>query len=202
MNSPYTIISFYSDPNPKISTYYRDNYIRLKAELDNHSLNYSIDELPTKRNYMENCLRKPRYILQKITELNTPVVWMDIDCHIKQYPHDFIDNNFDICAAIRETRPKEIIPESCFIYFNNNDTSINFIKEWIHRAETAVRDLDHLILIDLYNYYKHNKQIKIKEYDWSYASPKNLPNVKIMMGNSVSLDKRNIEYNIRRQGRK
>jgi hypothetical protein len=139
--------------------------------------------------------------LEKIQQLNTPVVWMDIDCHIRKYPHDFIDNNFDICAAIREIRPTEIIPESCFIYFNNTQQSITFINDWIAAAEKAIRDLDHLILIDLYNHYKKHKQIKIKEYDWSYASPKNLPNVKILMGNSVSMDKRHIEFNIRKQGR-
>jgi hypothetical protein len=200
-NNAYHIISFYTDADPSKSTYYKDNYLRLKQEIDNIGIPYSIDELPSKKDYMENCLRKPKYILEKIKQLNTPVLWMDIDCYINDYPHDFIDTNYDICVSIREKRSNEIIPESCFVYFNNTQESINFINDWSHAAENAIRDLDHLILIDLYNYYKKYKKIKIKEYDWWYASPKKLKAVKIIMGNSISPDKRQTEMSIRKQGR-
>jgi hypothetical protein len=198
----YHAISYYSDVDPNISTYYEDNYKRLKAELDNNSIPYDIHNLKSKNNYMENCLRKPKFILDQIKKLNTPVLWMDIDCHIQQFPHEFIDNNYDICFSIREKRQNgEVVPESCFIYFNNTPSSISFIEDFVNHSEKATRDLDHLILIDLYNYYIKEKNIKIKEFDWYYASPKHLPMVKILMGNSVSTDKRQAEFNIRRQGR-
>ena len=198
----FNVISYYTDVDLLKSTYYRDNYLRLKDELEKHNILYSIDNLISKNDYMENCLRKPRFILEKIQQLNTPVLWMDIDCHIQEFPHDFIDNEYDICVSVRERRQNgEIIPESCFIYFNNTPSSISFIKDFVNHSEKATRDLDHLILIDLYNYYIKTENIKIKEFDWHYASPKHLPMVKIVMGNSISADKRQIEYNIRRQGR-
>jgi len=196
----YNIISFYSDPIN--SNYYMQNYKRLKTELDTISLPYHIEHLQTQKNYMENCLQKPRFILEKIQQLNTPVLWMDIDCIIKEFPHDFINNDYDICVSIRERRvTKEIIPESCFVYFNNTKESINFIEDWVTASERATRDLDHLIMIDLYNYYKKYKTIKIKEFDWFYASPLGLPNVKILMGNSKTETKRHIEHSIRTKGR-
>jgi hypothetical protein len=202
MSNLYNVISFYCDADPKKSRYYTDNFIRLESELKSISIPYSIDELPSKKNYMENCLRKPKFILEKLKTLNTPVVWMDIDCHIKNYPYDFVDNNYDMCVVVREKRATgETIPESCFVYFNNTPASIQFIEEWIYAAENAVRDLDHLIMIDLYNYYMKFKNIKIKEYDWWYASPKHLDPVKILMGNSISSDKRQIELSLRQQGR-
>ena len=68
MNNNYTIISFYSDrpttlADTDTNTYYSDHAKRLKIELSNINLNYDIRELPSKNNYMQNCLLKPNLVL-------------------------------------------------------------------------------------------------------------------------------------------
>lgn len=197
----YTVISFYTDrpttsKDTDTSTYYSDHAKRLKIELSNNSLNYDIRELPSKNNYMQNCLLKPKFILNLLEEKKLPVLWMDIDCIIKDFPYDFADCEYDMCIVKRS----DDISESCFIYFNYTPGSLKFINEWKERCESAITNLDHLIMIELYNKYKYT--LKIKEYPWYYANPQNFNEVKILMISSKFADKRDTELIINKQGTK
>lgn len=195
----YTIISFYADIPPDKNNkdsynYYSKNAERLKKQLIDFNLIYDIKELKSHNSYMKNCLMKPGFILSMLKEKQSPVIWIDIDCIINNFPKDFIDEDYDICFVEREKN----IPESCFIYFNYTDNSINFLKEWEKISKNSILNLDHLILIELYSKYKN--KIKIKTYPWYYASPKNFKEVKILMLSSKFSDKRKIELDIRKKG--
>jgi len=195
-----TIISFYADRETNkttdidSSTYYSDNAKRLIEELKILNISYDIRELQSQNNYMKNCLLKPGFILKILEEKKHPVIWMDIDCTIKHFPEDFGDPEYDICFVKRDER----VPESCFIYFNYTQNSLNFIKEWKTICDNSKRNLDHLVLIELYSKYKNI--IKIKEYPWYYANPQNLKEVKILMLSSKFLDKRQTEILIKKEG--
>jgi len=195
-----TIISFYADreTNKNVdtdtSTYYSDHAKRLTEELKKIDIPHDIRELKSQNNYMKNCLMKPGFILSMLEEKKSPVLWMDIDCLVKDFPKDFADSEYDICFVKRDKR----VPESCFIYFNYTKNSLNFIKEWKNICDNSSRNLDHLVLIELYSKYKD--LIKIKEYPWYYANPQNLPEVRILMLSSKFSDKRQTEIKIQKEG--
>lgn len=196
----YTIISFYAD-RPTVhgvdtdtDTYYSDNAKRLIEELKTVNIPCDIKELVSQNNYMKNCLMKPGFILSMLEEKKTGVLWIDVDCLIKDFPIDFVDQEYDICFVKRS----ETVPESCFIYFNYTENAINFLKQWKSICDNSLRNLDHLVLIKLYSKYKNS--IKIKEYPWYYANPQNLPEVKILMVSSKFSDKRQTEIKIHKEG--
>ena len=76
------VISFYSDIEGK--DYYSRNAKRLMKQLDNLGIEYDIQEKESLGDYRLNCLSKPEYILNKMRELNRPVIWLDIESRVHQ----------------------------------------------------------------------------------------------------------------------
>lgn len=196
----YVVISYYADFNPARSTFYEDCYHKLHSQLVSLSIPFIIDQLPVSGRYMTNCLFKPNFILDKIKALAKPVIWIDVDSHIVKFPYDFADDEYDMSVVIRESCATIKVPESCFIYFNYTSSSIAFIQEWADRCNRATRDLDHLILIDLFNEW-NGKHIRAKNYEWYYASTAKSKQVYIKMINSISADKRSTDSSLYKFGR-
>ena len=119
-------ISFYCDRNG--GDYYTKCKDELQSRLDEFEANYHIEELPSRENYMLNCLMKPQFILDCIKKLNEPVIWIDIDCKINQLPTELDSIETDIALAIREHDLKT--PHSALLFFNNTEKSISFLEEW------------------------------------------------------------------------
>ena len=77
------LISFYSDIDGR--TYYSDNAKRLIGECESLDIPHDIREKETLGTYQLNCLSKPQYILDRLNELNRPLLWMDIDSKMHNY---------------------------------------------------------------------------------------------------------------------
>lgn len=74
-------ISFYT-PNGA----YPRLYEQLKASLDNHRLDYEIDRLESFDSWLSGVDNKAKFILDKLLEHKTTIVWLDIDTEVIQYP--------------------------------------------------------------------------------------------------------------------
>lgn len=152
-------VSYYYDKNPLISTYYQDCAKQLENQLESygykHSFEYiNFDELGLNSSYLKLNMIKPSFILKKIKEFNSGVIWIDADCCLISKITEFenLNNDFDLAYAIREH--DGINPHAALLYFNNTETSIQFLKEWESINSIKVNDTtydcsEHCTLIDL-----------------------------------------------------
>lgn len=181
------VISFYSDIEG--GDYYSRNAKRLMKQLDDLDIEYDIQEKESLGDYRLNCLSKPEYILNKMRELNRPVIWLDIDSrvHQKLKAFDDIDSSVDV---IFSSSTKEHIDEiseqekAAFIsddyklrmlvngmkasplYFGNTQRSIDFLQSWCQSAISQLQSetpvFDHEPLFPLFNTWLKAEGIRIQ----------------------------------------
>jgi hypothetical protein len=150
-------ITYYYDKDITKSTFYFDCYQKLKTQLEFYSdtligenINFSEMSLDA---YDKLNLYKPTYILKKIYELNTPVIWIDADTTINSKIIEFKDISCDIGFAIREHDNRT--PHAAIIYFSNTKKSIDFLLEWEklcnEKKYVPWNCTEHCLLVDLFN---------------------------------------------------
>lgn len=156
MNTP--VISFYSDVDGR--TYYSDHATRLVKNLNDLKIPHHIRERKSKGSYRSNCLSKPRFILEMMNELRTPLIWLDVDSivHKTLDVFDEFKDKVDIGMAFPKTPSKEDnsigYPKASPIYLNQTPKSYEFIYAWIEASEHVEKNestlFDHEILLQIF----------------------------------------------------
>lgn len=77
------VISFYTN-----NAYYVKHAARLVAQCERLGYHHYIVNRKYGDNWLENCRKKPMFILEMLGKLNRPVLWVDVDCEILR-PLDF-----------------------------------------------------------------------------------------------------------------
>ena len=132
------LISFYSDIEER--TYYSDNAIRMIKECEELGIPYDIQEKESLGTYQLNCLSKPLFILEKIEELDRPVLWMDIDSRIHKTLDTFdqFDSSVDMIVATANGMLSGI--KASPLYFGNTSLAKEFLKEWIAAGKNILEN--------------------------------------------------------------
>jgi len=120
----------------EIISYYTPNYAEyahnLKRSLDKLGLNSThIEERPPQGSWRKNCQYKANYILEKLTELDKPVVWVDSDALIKRYPELLFSLDCDFAARFKESG--RLMSGTLFF----NTTAKPLLRRWIKAQETS-----------------------------------------------------------------
>jgi len=152
------VISFYADVDSR--TYYSDHAIRLKKNLDDLGVPNIIRHRPSKGSYRSNCLSKPRFILEMMNELRTPLVWLDVDSlvHKKLDVFDEFSDKVDLAMAFPKIPTKEDqsigMPKASPIYLNQTPKAYEFVYAWIEASETLEKQanvaFDHEVLLKIF----------------------------------------------------
>ena len=131
-----TIISYYTK-----ETAYEEQVQRLIASCEKFNLSYSIDGIPNLGTWERNCCYKPKYILQKLTDLRKPVLWLDADAEIAVKPTIFEDFSPDVALHIAKHLPDDHPSKmtSGTIYLNHTLDAHNILKEWDKECETLLQ---------------------------------------------------------------
>lgn len=154
-------VSFYSD-NDRTNCYYRHWYEKLSKQLKHHEQSFIFKELPS-NSYTHNCLSKPSFILECLTSLKQPIIWIDIDTDFRS-PFSYFDNcSEDVGFVTSESNLYD--PYAFLIYCNFTANTIAFLKEWKKKCKQVIdsgeADLDHDILrYEVLN--KYNKPLNVK----------------------------------------
>jgi hypothetical protein len=82
INNP-TVISFFTD-----NWDYPKHAANLIEDCNRLGLSCVIERRDSTNSYVGNCNIKPFFILEKLEELKSPVVWMDADGTISSWPHE------------------------------------------------------------------------------------------------------------------
>lgn len=126
-----TLISFYTN-----DWKYPQHAERLKLECDSIEQPHIIEELPTTGSYLKNTCLKPRFILDKLNELRSPVLWVDVDASIFKKPVFFLDDG----VSVIDFAAKMMVPERKrtwhvgTMWFNYTPPMIKFIESWIENT--------------------------------------------------------------------
>ena len=126
----FTLISFYTK-----DWFYPEHALRLAEECDNLKIEHVIEELQSTGSYLKNTCLKPAFILEKLLELNSPVLWVDVDGSVLKFPTlmNQIQPRADFAA-------KRMAPERSrtwhvgTMWFNNTPATIEFLKKWIENV--------------------------------------------------------------------
>ena len=175
MSKNPVLISYYTG-----SEYYKKCAGDLVSSCKNLGMDIIMENVKDSGNYWRNTLYKPFYILDKMTELKSDVIWIDADTRIFSYPACFKKWNSDILFASHTGDLQGIKASPIGIKYN--DKNLKFIKNWSDickdKLETNDVDLDHdLLKYELLPLYSDLISIEIMKDD---MSPEDFTNGKII----------------------
>lgn len=129
----YTLLSFYTNnwQYPKYAKFLRRN-------CKNFNIKYIIEELPDQGDWIANTRMKTKFVHDKLMELKSPVLWVDVDSTLLRKPH--VDLSYDIGAVRKppnQLRTFYVSP----LFFNYTPKGIEFVKRWY---ECDAEGSDHL----------------------------------------------------------
>lgn len=121
-----TLISFYTN-DWKYPQYAQ----ALKADCERLGVPCRIEELPTTGSYLKNTCLKPQFILGKLLELKSPVLWVDVDASLLGKPSCECAEDF---AARRMSVERDRTWHVGTMWFNYTPAMITFIERWIENT--------------------------------------------------------------------
>jgi hypothetical protein len=136
IDSP-VFVSFFT-PNGK----YPELAEKLKASLDKFELNCDVMELPQFPSWQTAVAYKPQFILEMFQLHARPVVWMDIDTEVWQFPemlfgpHDFavynwaVDTDHHLDGRVERDK---MLCSSGVVKFGWTEGAYNLLKRWQER---------------------------------------------------------------------
>jgi len=130
------IISYYTK-----NTGYEDYAKTLIASCERWNLCHSITGIANLGSWERNCCYKPKYIMQKLFKLKSPLLWVDADAEIIKKPMLFQDFSPDIALCIIENVPDDHPSKmiSGTIYFNYTPIAFNILEAWDHECERLLK---------------------------------------------------------------
>lgn len=104
---------------------------RLWGSVLKYELPYSFDRIESKyHTWIETVAYKPQFILEKLNELKSPVVWIDADAEIIRRPDLFYElENYDLAYYTRN-RDGYIELLSGTMYLSYNQNVLNLVEQW------------------------------------------------------------------------
>jgi hypothetical protein len=131
-----TVISFYT-PDWKYPEYAK----LLQEDCNRLGLKCLIDQQPSRGEYVKNCNIKPKFIRDKIHQLKSPVLWIDVDGSLLKTPELLWSHqidNYDIAACHPANSAERIHVGS--IWFNYTDATLDFLDAWADSVDRSIDD--------------------------------------------------------------
>jgi len=134
-------VSFFT-PNGK----YPELAENLKSSLDNFDLMWDVRELPQFPSWQKAVAYKPQFILEMLELHKRPIVWMDIDTEVWQFPellfgpHDFavynwaIDTNHHLEGQLDRDK---LVCSSGVVKFGWSENAYNLLMRWSKEMQTS-----------------------------------------------------------------
>ena len=129
----YIVVSFYTER-------YKEVVQDLIRSLTLFELPFDVEPRKSVGSWVGNLNQKQVFILEKLQQYERPIVWLDADAEVKRYPvlFDFIEEDIGVFYLGKWL-------QSSTIFFNNNDTVIEIVREWIEKGkESDIMDQNHL----------------------------------------------------------
>ena len=131
----FKVISYYCDVDD--SKYYEKAYHRLKAKLDEYGYDYHIEQLDSLGSYRENCRRKAQFLIDKINQFDSNILWLDIDTILMNRMVEIETLGGDADVVFAAAVPELAYIKASPILFTNNENSRKFLEHWKSLIDTS-----------------------------------------------------------------
>ena len=147
---PPTIIGYYTANTP-----YEVEAKQFTDSLQHYHLAYKLYRVESKASWELNCGQKPHIILQALDELQSDLLYLDVDARImRDPPFDEIQKHkLGFCVWTRPLWRKELL--SGTIYVPNNELSRELLRHWIEEQAKQPKRWDQRVLQQIYELYPH-----------------------------------------------
>ncbi len=126
-----------------VGTPYVEEVKTLIASLKKYELKKHIVELPNRGNWLMNCNMKAGYSLYVLEQYKRPIVWLDADAEVCQYPELFYTlDEYDI--AFHRFKGQELLSGTLFL--NYTDWTLDIVRQWMKRNDKHIFTPDQLNL--------------------------------------------------------
>lgn len=137
------IISFYADFG---NTEYYEGFAKdLIKKCKEFGVSYDIAAAESRGSYSANCLMKPEFILSKLKEHKSPIIWIDCDTQFRLPFSHFNDVKSDIGMATHSGNMEGV--KASPLYFNYTEGAFKIIREWVVHCRACyikgIIELDH-----------------------------------------------------------
>jgi hypothetical protein len=128
-----TVISFYTN-----TWEYPKHAERLKSECEKLGLNHHIEKLEDTGEWVHNTRLKPKFILDTLLKLKTPILWIDVDGSILKLPEELkLPTGYDIMGRHKRTEPERQWHVGT-LFFDYNERVIQFLQDWVDLCRRTV----------------------------------------------------------------
>ncbi len=103
------VVSFYTK-----GTLYEREIERLKASCEKFDIEGYFEAIPPRGSWVENCAFKGPFVADCLTRFKRPILWLDADAEIVQYPALFGSLSCDFAAY----KPKHLLSGTLFFAYN------------------------------------------------------------------------------------
>lgn len=170
--SAYTIQSH-------LGNYYQKATVRLSKSCIKHNLQHIIYPLKSVDNWVKGCNLKPTIILQALKTFQKPVLWIDADGEIIQYPKIFRNPNFQM-ALCKEGGHWL----SGTLYFR--PAAQEFVEKWLSSMKS--NEPDEITLLHTYSNSKKQPKLKFLPPEYNQVVHKDTDKNKIIIGHYIRPD--------------
>lgn len=186
-----TVISFYT-PEWRYAEFAKN----LQEDCKRLGLPCLIEVRESRNSYVKNCNIKPEYIKEKLLELKSPVIWIDVDGSIIKLPQLMIDAEiagYDIAANQSINNPDHIHVGSFFL--NYSPKVLEFLDSWIQEIKRK-NGIDDGAFNAVWNRFKHDlKYLKLPDnYFVILPWPDTPPSVNAVIVHRLSSSDLKLEY--------
>lgn len=123
MSTP-VVVSFYTPD-------YAEHAERFIADLVSWDLWHVVKPLADLGSWQLNTHHKPAFLLEAMREFATPVVWIDVDARIEQYPELLYQTEADVAYHVFRLSGGREEALSGTVYVENE----RFLRDWIRECE-------------------------------------------------------------------
>lgn len=152
-------VSFYTPKYKKLAK-------RLEESFQEFGLIYHLFDLPDQGSWVRNCGLKPFVIRGSLLEYDRPIVFIDSDAVVRQYPalFDHMNEDFGAHWLSRKGRSgKELLSGTIFI--NNTKGGHELMELWVDRQGQHMEEWDQRNLSNIL----HKANITIRELPATYT---------------------------------
>lgn len=93
LNRPFRVVSFYTRGSD-----YRRHAKNLESSCRSLEIPCSISSIEPQDTWVRNCAQKGPFLLRELQKATSPLVWLDADAEVRQYPRLFDSPDFEFGA--------------------------------------------------------------------------------------------------------
>jgi hypothetical protein len=125
--SSFKVVSYFSPD-------YRDAAARLEKTLQRFEIEYELVAVPAFANWLQGVQFKPSFIRRCLEQATPerPIIWLDADATVEQYPEIFDDLPVDFAAHFRcdKRYTNELL--SGTLFFRPTEGAFNLLDNWVN----------------------------------------------------------------------